>query len=146
MVPTRGISSYSVGVGPEDRHVAGAVDSVLRNQRSSTPDVLAPWGTSDVVLAQSVSTGTQVNGAVVIVASAERARADIGARWLFIGLGMVTALALSGLLAVSVSRWVLRPLDRLSHRIRTLAEAFPPTAPPGRRGPRPGRGGRDRPP
>lgn len=130
MVPTRGISSYSVGVGPEDRHVAGAVDSVLRNQRSSTPDVLAPWGTSDVVLAQSVSTGTQVNGAVVIVASAERARADIGARWLFIGLGMVTALALSGLLAVSVSRWVLRPLDRLSHRIRTLAEAFAPTAPP----------------
>lgn len=130
VVSTRGISSYSVGVAPEDPHVAGAVNSVLRNQRSATPEVLAPWGTSDVVLAQSVGTGTQVNGAVVIVASTERARADIGVRWLLIGLGMVTALALFGLLAVSVSRWVLRPLDRLSHRIRTLAETLPPTSPP----------------
>jgi signal transduction histidine kinase len=125
VVSTRGIDSYSVGASAEDGHVAEAVNSVLRNQRPSTPDIITPWSTSDVVVAQSVGTGTQVNGAVVIVASTEQARADIGARWLMIGLGMMTALALFGVLAVSISRWVLRPLDHLSHRIKMLVDTLP---------------------
>lgn len=130
VVSTRGIGSYSAGVTPDDPQVADAVDSVLRNQRPSTPDILTPWGASSVVLAQSVGTGTQVNGAVVVVASTEQARADIGVRWLLIGLGMASALVLFGVLAVSVSRWVLRPLDRLSHRIKTLVDTLPFTPPP----------------
>lgn len=130
VVSTRGIRPYATVTAPEDHRVTEAVDSVLRNQRVATPDVLTPWGTSSMVLAQSVGTGTQVNGAVVIVASTEQARADIAVRWLLIALGMVTALGLFGVLAVSVSRWVLRPLDRLSHRLRALADALPFTPPP----------------
>ncbi|MFI7481622.1 sensor histidine kinase [Kocuria sp. M1R5S2] len=135
VVSTRGTGSFSTGAAPDDTRVADAVNSVLRNQRPSTPDVLTPWGAESVVFAQSVGTGTQVNGAVVIVASTEQARADIGVRWLLIGLGMVAALVLFGVLAVAVSGWVLRPLDRLSHRIRTLADTLPFAPPPEPGGP-----------
>ena len=125
VVSTRGASPHAVGTTLDNPEVSAAVGRALRNERSSGLDLLTPWSPPTAVFAKPIGTGAQVNGAVVIVASTERPRNDILQTWLLIGLGSLTAVAGFGVLALAVSRWVLRPLEKVSHRMQELTDSLP---------------------
>jgi signal transduction histidine kinase len=125
VVSTKGIPAQGEGISPDAPGLSESVSRALRNQPSADLGTLTPWGPDDVVFAKPVGSDSQVNGAVLLVASTRAAKADIARLWLYIVLGMVTAMIAFGILAVAVSRWVLRPLDHLSHRLGRLTASLP---------------------
>lgn len=125
VVSTRGAGPQTIGTSLDDPAVSAAIGRALRNERSSGVGLLTPWSPGSVVFAKPIGTGAQVNGAVVIVASTESARNDILQAWAGIGVGFLAAVIGFGVLALSVSRWVLRPLEDVSTRMQQLTKSLP---------------------
>ncbi|MGO4615592.1 sensor histidine kinase [Nocardia sp. 2YAB30] len=125
VVDARGTTAVNAGADVTDPGVVAAVAAARRNQRPHAVDKLTPWGAPTMLVARPVGTGVQVNGAVVIEASTARARGDIGRAWAVIVIGGVVAMTLFMLLAVTLSRWVLRPLAALSHAVAELTATLP---------------------
>ncbi|GAA5081784.1 sensor histidine kinase [Nocardia iowensis] len=125
VVDAKGATTANGGASLADPGIRGAVAAARRNQRPQAVRQLTPWGASTMLIARPVGTGVQVNGAVVIQASTARARADIARTWALIVLGGAIAMALFTLLALTLSRWVLRPLAALSHAVADLTATLP---------------------
>ncbi|MEV6322986.1 HAMP domain-containing sensor histidine kinase [Nocardia sp. NPDC051787] len=125
VVDARGATTVNAGADVTDPGIVAAVAAARRNQRPHAVDKLTPWGAPTMLVARPVGTGVQVNGAVVIEASTARARGDIARAWAVIVLGGVVAMALFMLLAVTLSRWVLRPLSALSRAVAELTATLP---------------------
>ena len=124
VVSTRGIGNFSAGM-VVDPAVEAAIRRGLRNERGSDITRLTPFSSDTELFVKPVGTGAQVNGTVVIKASTAAVRSDITRVWLLIGAGWVVALASFGVLAVGLSRWILRPLTELSTGMEQLADRLP---------------------
>ncbi|KIA61562.1 sensor histidine kinase [Nocardia vulneris] len=125
IVDAKGATTANGGASLNDPGIGAAVAAARRNQRPHVPGQLTPWGARTVLIARPIGTGVQVGGAVVIQASTARARADIARTWGFILLGGAGAMALFTLLALTLSRWVLRPLAALSGAVAELTATLP---------------------
>ncbi|MEV0031910.1 HAMP domain-containing sensor histidine kinase [Nocardia sp. NPDC050793] len=125
VVDARGATAVNAGVDIIEPAVVAAVADARRNQRPHPIYRLMPWSDSTMLVARPVGTGVQVNGAVVIEASTAQARRDITRAWLIIGVGGMGAMVLFTLLALTLSRWVLRPLAALSRAVAELTATLP---------------------
>ncbi|MFE7796248.1 ATP-binding protein [Nocardia sp. NPDC057440] len=125
VVDARGAPTVNAAVDIDDSAIVAAVAAARRNQRPQPIDRLTPWGAPTMLVARPVGTGVQVNGAVLIEASTARARTDIARAWAVIAAGAVVAMVVFTLLALTLSRWVLRPLAALSHAVADLTATLP---------------------
>ncbi|PXX66553.1 signal transduction histidine kinase [Nocardia tenerifensis] len=125
VVDAKGTTTANGGANIDEPDIATAVAAARRNQRPRAVGQLTPWGAPTMLIARPVGTGVQVSGAVVIEASTARARADIARTWALIALGGAFAMTLFTLLALTLSRWVLRPLAALSHAVADLTATLP---------------------
>lgn len=125
VIDAKGAPSVNAGADIADPDIVAAVAAARRNERPKAVDRLTPWGARTMLVARPIGTGVQVNGAVVIEASTARARTDIARAWAIIGVGAVLAMALFTALALTLSRWVLRPLAALSTAVAELTATLP---------------------
>nr|WP_242459012.1 HAMP domain-containing sensor histidine kinase [Rhodococcus fascians] len=116
----RALSGLDLTRADVQQTVAGA----LRNQRGDLPSSLTPWSHSSVLIAAPVGGGTQVDGAVVLEASTDSARRDVAIAWVVIAAGALLILATVAVIAVALSRWVVRPLTALSSRVHSFGGKF----------------------
>ncbi|GAB3672654.1 sensor histidine kinase [Saccharopolyspora tripterygii] len=107
--------------GARAADVAGPIDKALRNEPAGAVQWLRPWSREQLVRYRPVGDGTRVSGAVVMEASVRRATSDIAGQWVLIAAGALTALVVCGLLALVLSRWVLRPLADLGAGVRAIS-------------------------
>jgi signal transduction histidine kinase len=133
VVDARKRQVMSTGLRSED--VTPLIDGALRNQPTPSPAQLRPWSREDLLLARPIGAGTRVAGAVVLRASVTAAAADIAHDWTLIVLGALVAALLFVLLAVVVSRWVLRPLGQLERGVLAVAAGKRRTHVPAKAGP-----------
>ncbi|MEV4319911.1 HAMP domain-containing sensor histidine kinase [Actinocrispum sp. NPDC049592] len=124
------------GLKADDPSLMSLLDGALRNQPGPAPAVIKPWSSGDVLLVRPVGAGTRVAGAVALRASVGAAASDVAHDWLLIVLGALVAALLFVLLALVVSRWVLRPLAQLEKGVRALAAGERHPHVPARAGPR----------
>ncbi|WLP89929.1 HAMP domain-containing sensor histidine kinase [Gordonia sp. NB41Y] len=127
VVDSRGEIRASSGLDPTDPSVAEAISSALRNQRRSVGGRLTPVSDEYQLIATPVGSGTQVDGAVVLQVSTAAARRDIRNDWIVIAAGAVVALLVVAALAAALSRWIARPLERLTLRVGELTDQVPTT-------------------
>ncbi|WP_410873063.1 sensor histidine kinase [Nocardia sp. A7] len=125
VVDARGAPIVNAGVQVSDPRIRAAVAAARRNQRPQQVDRLMPWSAPAMLIARPVGTGVQVNGAVVIEASTAAARAAIARMWAVIALGGLGAMVVFVLLALVLSRWVLRPLAAMSAAVAELTATLP---------------------
>ncbi|MGW5921769.1 sensor histidine kinase [Nocardia fluminea] len=125
VVDARGTPIVNAGVEVSDPRIRAAVAAARRNQRPQQVDRLTPWSAPVVLVARPVGTGVQVNGAVVIEASTAAARTTIARVWAVIAVGALGAMVVFVLLALVLSRWVLRPLAAMSNAVAELTAALP---------------------
>ncbi|BDU04745.1 HAMP domain-containing histidine kinase [Nocardia cyriacigeorgica] len=125
VVDARGAPVVNAGVDVRDPRIMAAVAAARRNQRPQQVDRLTPWSDPVMLIARPVGSGVQVNGAVVIEASTDEARAAIARVWAVIAVGAVAAMVVFVLLALVVSRWVLRPLAAMSDAVAELTATLP---------------------
>jgi signal transduction histidine kinase len=100
--------------------VAESIDKALRNELAGPVPWLQPWSGGSLIRYRPVGDGTRVTGAVVLRASVQHATQDIAGRWALIAAGALTALAVCGLLALVLARWILRPLAELRAGVRAV--------------------------
>lgn len=129
VVDAKGGVTVNAGADVTDPGIGAAVAAARRNQRPQAVERLTPWSAPTMLVARPVGTGVQVHGAVVIQASTAKARADIAEAWAIITLGAAAAMAFFTLLALTLSRWVLRPLAALSHAVEELTATLPKPRP-----------------
>ncbi|MEV0334448.1 HAMP domain-containing sensor histidine kinase [Nocardia sp. NPDC050717] len=125
VVDARGAPIVNAGVAVDDPQIRAAVAAARRNQRPQQVDRLTPWGAPVMLIARPVGSGVQVNGAVVIEASTAAARTDIARVWAVIAVGALGAMVVFVLLALVLSRWVLRPLAAMSDAVTDLTATLP---------------------
>ncbi|MEV6217276.1 HAMP domain-containing sensor histidine kinase [Nocardia sp. NPDC051833] len=125
VVDARGAPIVNAGVAVDDPRIRAAVAAARRNQRPQQVDRLTPWSAPVMLIARPVGTGVQVNGAVVIEASTAAARSAIARLWALIAVGALGAMVVFVLLALVLSRWVLRPLAAMSDAVAELTATLP---------------------
>lgn len=129
IVDARGATLAGAGVDAGSPAVVAALAAARRNQRPAPVARLMPWSPATVLIARPIGTGVQVNGAVLIQASTARARTDILRTWGIVTGGAVAAMVLFMVLALVLSRWVLRPLAELSGAVEKLTASLPKPRP-----------------
>ncbi|WP_040787266.1 sensor histidine kinase [Nocardia pneumoniae] len=128
VVDAAGTEFANTGVDVEDPAVVQLLFDVRSNRHSvQPPRRLRTWDPDTMRVAHPIGAGMQIQGAVLIEASTVRAKRDIADRWALIALGAWTALALFTGVALGLSRWVLRPLAKLSDSVAVLTETLPMT-------------------
>lgn len=125
VVDARGAPIVNAGVEISDPRIRAAVAAARRNQRPQQVDRLTPWSAPVMLIARPVGTGVQVNGAVVIEASTTAARSAIARMWAVVAVGGLGAMGVFILLALVLSRWVLRPLAAMSDAVAELTATLP---------------------
>ncbi len=126
------------GVNPRDPAVENALVAARRNETARLPERLTPWSSRSALFSRPLGPDPRAGGAVMIEASTDRARADIARDWTMIGSAAVIAMMGFGLLAVGLSRWVVRPLGGLSRAVADLTALLPARTAVTDRAPRPG--------
>ncbi|WP_228822987.1 sensor histidine kinase [Nocardia blacklockiae] len=129
VVDARGGTLANAGVDAASPAVVAALAAARRNQRPAPVAQLMPWSPATVLIARPVGTGVQVNGVVLIQAATARARTDILRTWGVVAAGGLAAMVVFVVLALVLSRWVLRPLAELSGAVEKLTETLPKPRP-----------------
>ncbi|MGI8310405.1 ATP-binding protein [Saccharopolyspora hattusasensis] len=106
--------------GMRAAEVADSIDKALRNELAGPVPWLRPWSGGELVRYRPVGDGMRVTGAIVLRASVQHATQDIAGRWALIAAGALSALAVCGVLALVLGRWILRPLAELRAGVRAV--------------------------
>ncbi|GAA4552448.1 HAMP domain-containing sensor histidine kinase [Pseudonocardia xishanensis] len=85
----------------------------LAGRRSAAPPLIWPWDTRPLVLAEPVLVDGEVRGAAISVSPTGALRAAEVQVWSLVAALVVLAVALGVLVALPVTRWILRPVRRL---------------------------------
>ena len=83
---------------------------------------LEPFGSGSEVISRSFGSASQVLGAVVLEVDLDAARQKLRERWLAVGVAAAAVGTVLLLGAARVTRWVLRPVNRLNSAVKELAE------------------------
>ena len=92
----------------------------LASRRSASYPLLLPWDTRPIVLAEPVLVDGEVRGAAITVSPTGPLRERELRIWSLVAAAVLVALCLGVLVAVPLTRWILRPvaqLDGAAHRI-----------------------------
>ncbi|MER5968870.1 HAMP domain-containing sensor histidine kinase [Streptomyces sp. NPDC002055] len=124
VVDSAGTPSARAGAGTTAALAASAVDvrrQALTGRPTAQLPTVRPWGPATVVLAEPVGHDERVSGAVVLAVPTEAARRDVAVRSGLIGVGAIAAFTTAALVAVGITRWLLRPVRDLDRAVEGLA-------------------------
>ncbi|MFF5703720.1 ATP-binding protein [Streptomyces sp. NPDC012794] len=108
------------GAGPGGMAAAEARDRALTGRSTDRLPTVRPWGPARVVLAEPVGRDERVSGAVLLAVPTDAARRDVAVRWSLIAAGAAAAFAAAALVAVGITRWLMRPLLDLDRAVEGL--------------------------
>jgi signal transduction histidine kinase len=116
------------GLGTADPGVDTATYRALVNAPAARWKRILPWHRHRVVVSEGVRRGGELVGAVVVAVDTTTATRDITYAWLWVALGGIALLILAVLVARTLTRWVVRPLDGLERSVTEMREgvAGPP--------------------
>ncbi len=112
-----------------DPGVEAGINAALAGRRPEPVGWLPPWEGRPLVLSVPVLADGEVRGAVVTVSPTIKFRQRVLVWWSVILAGAAVALGLAILLALPVSRWILRPVRRLDEATGRVAAAVAGGAP-----------------
>jgi signal transduction histidine kinase len=104
----------------DTRAVRAAVTQALAGERIGAGRTVWPWQSGPLLIAVPVTTAGEVAGAVVTLSPTANLRSDVEGTWSGLALGGLLAGLTFVLVAVALTRWILRPvkqLDGAAHQI-----------------------------
>jgi signal transduction histidine kinase len=108
--------------------VATAANHALVDAPASQWARILPWDRHHLLAAAGVRSDGELVGAVVMAVDVAVAARDVAIGWLWVSVGCVGLLVLAAVVAWSLTRWVLRPLNGLERAVAEMTEgvAGPP--------------------
>lgn len=104
----------------ESPEIEAQIRLALSGRRGELPQTALPWQFSDLSLVEPVFDGGDVIGAVVMSASVDVPRAEIGRQWLVIAAVAAVVIAAGLLVVFRLAGWVLRPVRRLDQAMEAM--------------------------
>lgn len=98
-----------------------SLQRALTGRSTERLPTIRPWGPDTVVLAEPVGRDERVSGAVLLTVPTEAARHDVTVRWSLIAAGALAAFSAAALVAVGITRWLMRPVRDLDRAVEGLA-------------------------
>ncbi|MBW0105208.1 HAMP domain-containing sensor histidine kinase [Pseudonocardia sp. KRD291] len=95
----------------------------LAGRRSTAYDLLMPWDTRPIVLAEPVLVDGEVVGAAMTISPTDALRAAELRTWAVVAGAVLLALLLGVLVALPVVAWILRPVRRLDEGMGRVASS-----------------------
>lgn len=95
----------------------------LASRRSASYPLLLPWDTRPIVLAEPVLVDGEVRGAAITVSPTGPLRERELRIWSLVAAAVLVALCLGVLVAVPLTRWILRPVRRLDEGTGRVARS-----------------------
>ena len=125
----------SRGLDITEPDVARAVNHALVDAPAARWTRILPWDRHHRLAADGVRNDGELVGAVVMAVDTGVAGREIATGWLWVAVGCLGLLILAAVVAWSLTRWVLRPLNGLERAVAEMTEgvAGPPadvTGPP----------------
>lgn len=105
-----------------DEAARAHVDDALSNRHAALDRVYWPWQAAPLVVAQPVGNGGEVIGVVLTVSPTGELRLDVGRRLAVLIGASLLVLLLGAASAGPLSRWMLRPVERLDDAVDALAQ------------------------
>ncbi len=110
----------SGGLSEDRPDVRDAAVRANLNLNDTTLTPLQPFGPSSEVISRSFGSASQVLGEAVLEVNLDGARQKLRERWLIVAFAAAALAAALLLGAASVTRWVLRPVNRLNAAVTEL--------------------------
>jgi signal transduction histidine kinase len=123
----RPLASHALDIAGPD--VAAAASHALVDAPAERWTRILPWDRRRHLLAATgIRSDGELVGAVVVAVDPAAAARDVGTGWLWVAVGCLGFLVLAAIVAWSLTRWVLRPLDGLERAVAEMTEgvAGPP--------------------
>ncbi len=134
VVDADGSPKAATGLSIDRADVRAAADQALVDAQRRPWARIWPWDRHPVLLTAGVRSNGEVIGAVVLEADPAVAARDVGRAWLWLVMGGLAVILLAVLVARSMTRWVLRPIDGLERAVAEMTEGIS-AAPAGVAGP-----------
>ncbi|HKU12401.1 MAG TPA: HAMP domain-containing sensor histidine kinase [Sinomonas sp.] len=123
LVHTPQTTLASGGLRADEADVRNAVAQAQLNLNDLTLERVQPFGPKNEVIARSFGTASQVLGEAVIDVDLTAAEQKLRDRWLLVALGALAVWVLLILGAERLTRWVLRPVHRLTDAVIAFEES-----------------------
>src|SRR5262249_24840731 len=122
----RPLASHALDIAEPD--VATAASHALVDAPAERWTRILPWDRSHLLAATGIRSDGELVGAVVVAVDPVATARDVGTAWLWVAVGCRGLLVLAAIVAWSLTRWVLRPLDGLEWAVAEMTEgvAGPP--------------------
>ena len=85
---------------------------------------ILPWDGHRPLATSAIRRDGELTGAAVLAVDTSTAARDIAKGWLWIGAGCLAFLLLAAMVARTLTRWVLRPLDGLERSVAEMTEGI----------------------
>ena len=118
----------SRGLDISEPGVATAANHALVDAPASRWTRILPWDQRRLLATAGVRSDGELIGAVILAVDAKVAARDVANAWLWVVVGGLGFLVLAAVVAWSLTRWVLRPLNGLERAVAEMTEgvAGPP--------------------
>lgn len=122
----RPLAAHALDIADPD--VASTASHALVDAPAERWTRVLPWDRRHLLAATGIRSDGELVGAVVVAVDPAAAARDVGKGWLWVAVGCLGLLALAAVVAWSLTRWVLRPLDGLERAVAEMTEgvAGPP--------------------
>ena len=120
------LASHALDIAEPD--VATAANHALVDAPVEHWTRILPWDRHHLLAAAGVRSDGELVGAVVLAVNTAAAARDVANAWLWVAVGCLVLLVLAAVVAWSLTRWVLRPMDGLERAVAEMTEgvAGPP--------------------
>jgi signal transduction histidine kinase len=124
VVDSDGRTLAAHGVSTSDPGVATAIYQVLVDAPAHRLTRVMPWDRHEVLVATGVRRSGELTGAVILSVDTTAAARDVTYAWLWVAVGGLALLILAVLVARTLTRWVLRPLNGLERAVTEMTEGI----------------------
>lgn len=110
------------GLSPSDPGVATAITQALVDAPSPHWGRVLPWHQDRLLAADGVRRDGDLVGAAVLSADPAAAAREVARDWIWLALGCLFVLLVAVVVARSLTRWVLRPINGLERAVAEMTE------------------------
>ena len=116
----RPLASRALDIAEPD--VATAASHALVDAPAARWTRVLPWDRHHLLATAGVRSDGELVGAVVVAVDTAAAARDVANGWLAVAAGCLVLLVMAAVVAWSLTRWVLRPLDGLERAVAEMTE------------------------
>jgi signal transduction histidine kinase len=124
IIDSDGRTLASRGLDIADAGVAAAATHALVDAPASHWDPVLPWDRHRLLATAGVRNDGELVGAVVMAVDPKVAARDVAKGWLWVAVGGLAFLILAAVVARTLTRWVLRPLNGLERAVAEMTEGI----------------------